>query len=172
MNLRHRDTSLKDRLHKIPLSPPAVYFKPIQTGRVRHSSSDIEQCRDISRLSHLFMHRNNAGAELVQFEGSLRSARINNKRLLERERKWRIIPKHDRKEEPSFIKQKSIKKIRDISFDDVDSAFDGYSNFPMYNEKLKEKDISKLRHLYGGEFKLPTLQWQISLREGYSSPTK
>lgn len=98
MNLRRGDSSLSNRIHKIPASPPEVFFKQIETSKKRHSTSDLESCRDISQISHLFMHRSgHPGASLVQFEGSLRSARTHDKRLLEREKKWLNIPKHDRK---------------------------------------------------------------------------
>lgn len=167
MNLRRGDSSLQDRMHRIPISPPEVYFKQIEVSKKRHSTSDLDHSSNMSQLSHLFMHRNgHPGANLVEFEAGLRSARTIDKRLRDREKRWRNLPKVDRKEPPSFLNQKSINKIKEIEQGDMDLAMDGHLNFPKFDDHVKERDVSKVRHLYRGEFKLPTLQWQISLRGG------
>lgn len=137
---------------KSPGQAPEVYFKATEATKKKHSTSDLECWTNPSGLVHLIMHRpSHPSPSILRFEGSLRSASAIDQRLLEKERGWSSLPKIDRNEQPTILKQSSFKqKVKGIGNEDFESAYDGYRQYPQYPRDPIERNVNSVRHLLRG----------------------
>lgn len=147
---------------------PSAYFK--DTEVVRQRKSPASHGKDMSGFHHLIRHRLiQPHVDQVAFESGLRSF-SQDELMLEKERGWNGLPNIKHHESPRILSRKSYNKFKGLETGDFESAYDGYVNFPQYEGKVRERNLAGVRHLVRADPLLPTLDWEMSLREG--SPRK